>query len=541
MTNYLPDAAAPAAEGLDEAVRNRRLRRADWRFLLPLVLPTTSICYGDAEMAAAVGAISASVIDPAAAVPGRCDLAVAVDPDAATLLAAWTALRPGGYCYFEFSGLTAGAETARRRVAAAGFGETTAYWPWPAADRCRAWIPCAEPAVSDAFFAREDDGAHGLPRRIVRGLRHRAARWRLQTGLTLRVGVTARKPHATRRAERADSPTDANAVLRRQWAEFDIGLPPTRIVSVLQTGGSRSTSKVVQIVFGDGRPAPQVVLKFARVDEAARGLTRGASVLEVLQGQRFLPAGIPRLLFRGHQSGALAVAETALPGVPISSTLARLEYRALAERATGWLTQFGQATAGATMWDTISSTAFAAFESTHTRAVDADVRLRIRRRLEEGTPAPPAACEHRDFSPWNVCVAATGEMSVLDWESAVPSGVAGLDLIYFLSHLSLYHDDVLGSRFSRSAPENIRTSYRQAWTPSTPTGAINLACLASYATAIGIDADAFHGLRLLTWLIHLQSEYAHLAADCGGTPSPDALRGGLFLMMLEEEMHLAGG
>ena len=85
-----------AADRPDEGTLNRRLRRADWRFLLPDPRPVRSICFADGLLGQAVAAISDQVIEPTLHSIGDCDLAVARNPDPQTLQAAWTALRPGG-------------------------------------------------------------------------------------------------------------------------------------------------------------------------------------------------------------------------------------------------------------------------------------------------------------------------------------------------------------------------------------------------------------------------------------------------------------
>src|SRR5436190_718658 len=82
----------------------------------------------------------------------------------------------------------------------------------------------------------------------------------------------------------------------------------------------------------------------------------------------------------------------------------------------------------------------------------------------------PLVCEQRDFSPWNVLIAADGALVVLDWESAETEGLPGMDLIYFLAYLAFFLDGAMESgRF--------RESYRAALDPATFTGAVQAECL----------------------------------------------------------------
>src|SRR6266568_8193528 len=84
------------ADGQTEAERNWLLRRADWRFLLPGPRPAKSVCFTNGRLAQAVAMICDQVFKPSQHLGSECDLAVAVNPDQATLAAAWAALRPGG-------------------------------------------------------------------------------------------------------------------------------------------------------------------------------------------------------------------------------------------------------------------------------------------------------------------------------------------------------------------------------------------------------------------------------------------------------------
>ena len=94
----LMDAAA-------ESERNRLLRRADWRYLLPSAEPGRVLCLGGAELRAACAVIG-SHVDDAIAAGETYDLVVAENPDAGTLRAMAGTLRPGGVCYTEWTRLS---------------------------------------------------------------------------------------------------------------------------------------------------------------------------------------------------------------------------------------------------------------------------------------------------------------------------------------------------------------------------------------------------------------------------------------------------
>src|SRR5207302_1372878 len=114
-----------------------------------------------------------------------------------------------------------------------------------------------------------------------------------------------------------------------------------------------------------------------------------------------------------------------------------------------------------------------------------------------------------------------------DWESAELEGLPGLDLVYFLTYLSLFLAGAMGSgRF--------RAAYRACLEATTPMGRLIAECEARYAAAVGLDAGSLQALRLLTWLVHARSEYRRLWADAGGPPGRAALRSSLFVALWEE-------
>jgi len=91
---------------MNEAERNRVLRRADWRFLLPDPAPVRVLCLAGADLRAACAAI-AQRVDDVPADGAAYDLVVAENPDDATVRRAATLMAPAAACYTEWSGLAA--------------------------------------------------------------------------------------------------------------------------------------------------------------------------------------------------------------------------------------------------------------------------------------------------------------------------------------------------------------------------------------------------------------------------------------------------
>jgi glycosyltransferase involved in cell wall biosynthesis/aminoglycoside phosphotransferase (APT) family kinase protein len=449
-----------AIESLPESRRNPRLRREDWRFLLP----------------------------------------------GGEVLAHWRLPRPGG------------ARRARRRAAAAGFTDVRVYWAGPLPHRLpQFWLPLeSEEAIDHLLATRAPRSAAGV---LLRWL------WRAAKG----AGLLA----------------PAYVVGRRDGSVGD-GLPPSPSASMLLlTTGHRSINKAVGLAFEPGATQPAQAVKFARVAEAEPGLEREAEVLrELAEGSPDL-AGVPKLLGEGSRAGRLAVVQEAVAGESLLDALTPQNFGKKAMRVTHVLVDLAEV-----------SGQFRQTAIDHLLGGETQVRDSDRRGLAEdalnwfaqgfGPILDPAliektralladlgdllsTIEHRDCSPWNVLIQPGGDPVLLDWESAEPDGLPGLDLVYFLANCAFVLDGALESGRTRE-------SYARLLDPATPHGRVAAKAIEAYATALGISADDFRRLRLLTWIVHSRSDYRHLQLESPAGPSPEALRDSVFFGLVEEEL-----
>jgi hypothetical protein len=127
-----------------------------------------------------------------------------------------------------------------------------------------------------------------------------------------------------------------------------------------------------------------------------------------------------------------------------------------------------------------------------------------------------------------------GDIKVLDWESAEPNGLPGLDLIYFLTYLSFFVEGAMETGHYLKV-------YRNASDPESFTGKINKECQEKYCNQTDTKPADLRGLRLVTWLIHSRHEYRRLEEDAGGKPTISALRGGFFSQLIQEEIRSYNG
>jgi hypothetical protein len=508
-----------------EQERNVRLRRADWRFLLPSPRPRRALCRADGRLAAAVASIADEMIADGPA--HDCDLAVGEDPDARTLAELRGALGPGGVCYTEWSPHVGGAGRVESALRAAGFDQVTCYQQWPASSELPVyWIPVGAPGAA-AYVRSRRRLRGGRVRRLLAEVRRRA-----QDLLRGRIGSPI---CAMARCSAAPDPggRDPAAWLREGWPAWGLGSAPDRLSTLLVTGGPRTVSKVVLLAFAEPSPVPLVAVKAPRVDEAAAGVLREGAALTSLAGRRsWQVPGVPRVLFRREIDGVPLVGETALAGRPLESLLSPRSFRGWSMKVADWLGALavGAPARSPAQWrEAIVEPVVSRFMEEFGGVVDPGL-LREGETIVRGIGGLPVVPEQRDFGPWNVLVTPEGEIAALDWESAEVDGLPALDLLYYLAYAS-FSIDGARDRQSRVA------SFGRSLDPSTRTGGIRRDALARYLDATGLDLAHLGPLRALVWLIHAHSDFRHAAADAGARPPTALLAKSLFLALWAAEVR----
>ncbi len=514
-----------------EKLLNRLLRRVDWRFLLDNPWPRTSLCLQDGFLARAMKEVSQGELQPNESATGTYDLVVGINPGRADLKKSREWLRPGGSFYSEwYSPFTGGRVGITKRLEAAGFMNVKCYWPWlvPNISPALFWLPVDAPQAVNYFLSTRIQSGNHLGMFADRLMQ---IFWRLlhRINLLVPVCVTAIKP------ELPAAPGSLEG-LSNQASERDIGTTGVDEAEdyLLWTGGQRSINKVIRYEFRQGEKEPLRVVKFPRTREASRALAHEADILSALQARGGgTGVRVPELLFVKQYKDLVAIGETAVFGKPLYTQINPGNAEASALKVTDWLLSLlddREMISPDILQNQWIEPFWTEFEFNYGAALDANTRSRIRSILSH-LLAVPAAFEHRDCSPWNLLMAANGELAVLDWESAEQHGLASLDLIYFLTYLVFFLEGSMESG-------EFTAAYRRASDPSTSTGALQAACLGRYMNAARIDPTALRPLRLLTWLLHSRSEFQRLSADVGGPPSPATLQHSLFYNLVLEELAL---
>lgn len=473
-------------ESLPEERRNALLRQSDWRFLLrredsPVAEPLTIGFPSRRALAAAQATLMAG----------------------GELLCTWRAPR------------LRGTQRARRRLNRAGFVDLRVLWPGPLPHRLpQFWLSPESPAAIDHLLTSRPAGSR--LQRVLRPL------WRLlaRLGLLAPVFVLSRAPGGQVPDRSAEDPLTPYI--------------PADSPCLLLTGGQRSINKVVALRFTPGETRPTTVIKFARLPEADLALEREGAALEAVARSRPNLDGVPRLLARGRRSGGRALVESAIYGKPLIDVLSPQSFEPLAQRVTGWL--IGLAEGGALATDDwegrLLREPLAEFERNFEDVLSAGTVSATRTLLDE-LKGLPQVCEHRDCSPWNVILGENGAPALLDWESAEPRGLPGLDLAYFLANSAFVLEGALESGRTRE-------TYARLLDPTTPLGAVALRCSDEYRARLGLSPRTYAGLRVLCWIVHSRSDYRHLEIETAGVPQRERLRNSTYLGLLEEELRQLG-
>jgi Phosphotransferase enzyme family len=502
----------PPPGRLPEARRNQLLRHVDWRYLLrwqerPRALDLSSGLTSEALRL---------IAEPAAAEPGGADLAVLDRLRRRDLEAARAALRPGGDLVCGWSPPLPGRpRRARRTLERAGFTDVRCYWPGPRPGAFPLfWLGLDSPAATAHLLAVRPPASRAQA--LLRPL------WRIarRLGALGPLWVLARAPGA-----------DANEPGGGDELE---ALAPPGSAWLLLTGGQRSINKVVGLPFSAGATEPGTVVKFARIPEADAALAREAAVLRGLAAEQPGVRGVPRIEVDGRRGGRRALAQSAIHGRPLTATLSPATFPALAAGVTDWLVDLAaeRPLRAAEDWrGRLVEQPLADLEAQFGAVLGSGGAERARAVLA-GLGACPQVCEHRDCSPWNVVASADGP-ALLDWESAEPRGLPALDLVYFLATCAFRIEDSYGAGRTRQR-------YAELLDPASDIGRVAADCFAAYSAAVGLDPATLARLRLLCWIVHCRSDYRQLEMAAAGPPSAEALRGAIFLGLVEEELSRAG-
>jgi hypothetical protein len=518
-----------ALNSLEESLRNRLLRRVDWRFLTGRPNPKRALVQDDGMLSLALEQIAEEVNKLSSAGPNSADTAALINPSNAELRLAMEALEPGGVLYSEwYLPRLNGPVKLRRRLERLGFQVSASYWPWPWPEKSSPafWLPLESPEAL-RFFLKNRPPVRSFHERLARLILQSVWKIGQASGLLSPVCIAANKPLSNGETRLPPASLPARA---EKWGLAENG---SALHWLLLTGGLHSTNKAIGLVFPNGSSEPEYVIKMPRRPVSLGSLEQEARALQAIQSNHNQHlSGVPELIFLNSEDDFPMIAETHLPGVPLYTAIQPGNLEFLARQATEWLLKLvhtGPVQPPAAWWERLVRPALSGFDQGYSTVGGREI-LEAAMPIIEQLGELPMAVEHHDFSPWNVFIAPTGELTVLDWEAAQVNSLPFSDLLYFLTYLAFFFEGALESG-------TMIDSYRRMLDSDTQFGAIVEACTQEYFSRARLPLEAAHPLRLLTWIRYAVSEL-NLMRNSSGEPDPSMLEKGLFISLLKTELEL---
>jgi len=492
-----------------------RLRRADWRFLLPrppggafehlVLLGGTRGLGARLEEAGTARRVSttATKTDPADALVILADARVRLHDVAGCLTAGgllyWEIERPPLAPFVRAPGWVA------HELRMAGLRQTGVYWVIPNFSEARRYLPLDVPAAIEWFFATRFV-AGSLGRRLAELLVRGALRWGepAMGAVVPCYGVLATgEGHVFTPASILGDPSLPDSLRTRD----------TRMA--LFTSGQDDGSRVIVLPIEPTASQPALVVKLARLPQFAGHTRQEQATLTELRARLGpeLMDTVPAPLGRLDSGGDTGFVETSVPGQMLAASVGRWGTRVPRQiedlrLAADWLTRFHERTMDRRVrWDAGEIERWIEQPLTRYQAgfgtAPGEARLfeAVRRRAESLVGRQlPIVWQHNDFGPWHLYRSA-GRLSVIDWEFGRADiterlGLPLCDLLYFLVH---WND--LARRLRGSAAE--LRGFRRLYLHSSATDPRQLAArqaISDYMRRLGIHPDFFPILLIATWV-----------------------------------------
>lgn len=458
--------------------RLERVRRADWRFLLPQVRPSRVAVIGAAstELLVALRDTMGSVEVLTAESPFADGFELVVLVGEGPVHEAARRVAPGGSLYWELPRNVRLAQ-GQLQMRDTGLTEVRAHWHHPSFDACREIVP-----LDNAHVLRHvlQGGAHG-----ARGeLRRAAGRWLCRLG---RVESMARD-RSLLAVRPGQSIQDEPPCSRLRRSVTENGKAGSLLV---KTPRFRASGHVLLFAFAPGQSGPARVAKMQRLNGDPT-LDREAACLQALERAGTL--GVPRLDARDTFGGVSTLVETVVPGQPLHPD--RLRRNPTAHLAAGveWITTLHERTAQPVVdrdawWAEAVEAPLQSLRAAFPSGPESDWITRTEQRvqpLREG--GLPTVFEHGDIGAPNLLLDDDGTFGVVDWELGQPRGLIAADLFFFLGFAAVARER------ARTAPE-FASAFRKAFFgPS----AWASSWIRSYGDRLGIASSVWPPLFVLS-------------------------------------------
>ena len=502
------------------------LRRADWRFLLP-VPPNGR--FRHLLVLGGPSGLSDRLVEIGIADCASADLRAAAKADVVVILSGATVspaevaghLAADAVLYWEVDRRRAIGRIGRRwidrELGTAGMRRIGMYWVLPDFEHARRYLPL-EPARAVEWFFKTRFTAATPFRRGLEALVQVMCRWNEQALVSL---VPCCGVVATGGSHRPAP------LVGLEGAPIDAAILSGAASPAVFTSGQDDGSRLVLMPFMNGADTPAAVVKLARLSGFEGHTRREQMTLAKLRAT--LPPDLRRSLPEPCGSGGPAArpvfAESVVPGQMLAASTGR--WRANVHNqledlrvATDWLTRFHQATLVETLpWNPAQMTRwierpFAEYAAAFGwRESEAQLFEAVRSEAGALYGQPfPIVWAHNDFNPWH-CYRAGLDLGVIDWEFgeedlAARAGPALTDLIYFTHH---WMQLACGARSQVRELNVFRRLYLGQDMKDVRVRAGHGAA-ASYMTALGIHPRFYPLLLVYTWTDRATDRYRRQVA-----------------------------
>lgn len=209
--------------------------------------------------------------------------------------------------------------------------------------------------------------------------------------------------------------------------------------TVLLTPRFTTSRHVVGLVHPAGAAAPTVVVKLPRQPGDVESVEREARVLRTLGSGH--EGAVPRVLGLVRSGAQLALVETAVGGVPLDPARVAADLDGAVRIGRQFLAGLPTTTTASANGDWYQRCVTAPLQLLLDRVGgDPGIAELIDRTHRALAPlvdrSVPSVFEHGDLSHPNLLLGPDGVLHVLDWERAVPAGIPGHDLVFYLQYLA---------------------------------------------------------------------------------------------------------
>lgn len=485
---------------------NAPLRRADWRFLLPMPpggafehLVLLGGPDGLEERLVEVGL--ASQVRKTLPDRSSVDAVIVLDDAPADLDRIARCLAPGGVLYLEVdrktrAGLLASPRRVARSLREAGLIPVGSYAALPDLGECKVYLPMQAPA-SLAWLVGALYPPSTFTRRVV-GTALGRLRGRWTTAALRRVPchvVVAAKPPL--------SSSDASVLAD---SALPAALRHARLHPLVLTDRG---NRIVMLPFADDSEQPAAVLKVPKLPGFNGKTENEQAILREMRSQLDfrLRRALPEPLGILHNGDISVGLESYMPGRSLLSSSGRWGAPA-GERigdlqlAAAWLGEFHRrAEIGRAPWgerersEWISGPFDAYRDSFGVTAAEEHLfeRARAHAASLDGLPFP-IVWLHRDYNVWNIFRNGR-ELAVIDWEGGRP-GPALCDLLHFITH---WYESVRHLRSERSKLRGFHDLFLRPRDGDLYAAAAHEA-LGRYMTLLRLDAGFLPLLLVYTWV-----------------------------------------